>query len=318
MKAEKLRKTETLERFLRSYPDKTWYLRQGTRSINGVKHCRIQGYYIPAERVAEALLDVYGSWPKLSELSSALKNEVFYDAAKKEWVEFTKSNLETARNALSSRIRLSLIQQDIKDNFDPLDLNVPPEILALAVGMFAADGLFVAANCVARISMTRPFFEDLFKSIAAYSNGHFHVVEQRPTSGQSTKRKVEIELVPASKDGSCDHIKLAAWLSCCFGPSVRKSKGFSPYPKEIANWPSSLKRVYALGYFIGDGSITIGKVAAGRRKPTAGVNLFCIPKVIPADYHSSVETFIRQSLDETFSIKKNNHQNQSTLVPTLE
>ncbi|AXY01564.1 hypothetical protein D1115_10790 [Vibrio alfacsensis] len=167
------------------------------------------------------------------------------------------------------------------------------------MGAFSADGWFVNENGIPRISMTRPWFGPFLESIERASNGLFRIVPVKEDSKDSSKRMIALEMAPPTDNAlrkNPEVMKFAAWLYGTFGGPGCKSKGFNVYPAAIRSWSKELQQIYALGYYIGDGSFTISS-RKNSEKPNSYIRLFCKPKATPTNYYHAAYALIINVLD---------------------
>jgi len=301
----KIGRLKTIELKLREH-NASAYLGQGTRIINGVKYNRLLGYRVPSDRVAEALIEKYGRWPKANVFEDEMRGVRYFSDKKNSWINFTSESLSRARKELLTRIMLDLIYEDIKGSFDPTSLPIDNQVLAFVIGLWSADGSFVFENGICYISLTRPFFGKLVESIAEASNGQFH---KQKISDKTNDRMVRLVLSPSTsvaENGDIEYVKLSAWLKHHFGGVVEKSTTFRPYPEPIRAWPEEVQKHYCLGYFIGDGSVSIFADSNRDNRTTAKINLFHIPSFKTDEFFYEAALLIKKTLDSNHKVNKGN------------
>lgn len=279
------------------------FLGQGTRKVGDVKFNRLLGYKVKSKRLSKALIEKYKRWPKACVFYNEIKHLKYYSKNTSSWKTFTKDSLSRARKELLTQVMLDLIYEDIKGEFDPLQIGISEDIMAFVIGLWVADGSFVFENGICYVSLTRPFFGELLKSIADNSNGQFHV--SNIASG-TDERMIRLYLTPGSSLADKDDksfIKLAAWCKQYFGGPVEKSTTLHPYPRPIRAWPIELRRLYCLGYFCGDGSVSIYRE---RGNISHRINLFHIPFFLTNTFKSDCGSLIEDALDKNHQVNKGN------------
>lgn len=279
------------------------FLGQGTRIEGDFRYNRLLGYKVKSDRLSKALIEKYKRWPKASDFFNEMQDLKYYSKSVSGWNSFTKDSLGRARKELLTRVMLDLIYEDIKSEFDPLKIDIDEKVMAFVIGLWAADGGFVFENGICYVSLTRPFFGELIKSIADKSNGQFHV--SNIASG-TDDRMIRLVLAPGTSLADSDDksfIKLAAWCKQVFGGPVEKSTTLHPHPVPIRAWPIELQRLYCLGYFCGDGSVSIYRE---RGNISHRINLFHVPSFLTKTFKSDCGSLIEYALDKTHQVNTGN------------